>query len=166
MREPLKDRTRLEHIVESIDNIFSFTDGKSADDLSADKMLFYAVVKNIEIIGEAAYRLSQAFRSNYSETEWENIMRMRNVLVHDYYQIKNKEVWGVIKNDLLPLREQIAHYISETDWDEWGKNGQVIAESASHKTLVQTARRMKGDGMNVKQISRYTGLSIEEIEQI
>lgn len=166
MREPLKDRTRLEHIVESIDNIFSFTNSKSADDLSVDKMLFYAVVKNIEIIGEAAYHISQAFRNTHPETKWEDIMRMRNVLVHDYYQIKDKEVWGVIKNDLQPLHDQIARYIAETDWSEWEKNGQVIAESASHKTLVQTARRMKGDGMNAKQISRYTGLSTEEIEQI
>ncbi|MBR5984027.1 MAG: DUF86 domain-containing protein [Bacteroidales bacterium] len=166
MREPLKDRTRLEHIVESIDNIYNFTNDKSADDISKDKMLFYAVVKNIEIIGEAAYHLSQAFRNKHPETQWEDIMRMRNVLVHDYYQIKEKEVWQVIKDDLQPLREQTSRYISETNWDEWEKDGRVIAESASHKTLIQTARRMKGDGMNAKQISRYTGLSAEEIEQL
>lgn len=166
MRDPLKDRTRLEHIVEAIDNIYNFTKDKTPKELETDKMLFYAVVKNIEIIGEAAYHLSNAFRTKHPETEWENIMRMRNVLVHDYYQIKNNEVWNVITEDLRPLQEQTTRYITETDWDEWEKDGQVIAESTSHKTLVQTARRMKGDGMNTKQISRYTGLSAEEIEQI
>ena len=166
MREPLKDRTRLEHIVESIDNIYNFTNGKSSDELCKDKMLFYAVVKNIEIIGEAAYHLSHAFRTKHPETDWDSIIRMRNVLVHDYYQIKNKEVWNVINGDLHPLREQTARYITDTDWEKWEKDGQVIAESASHKTLVQTAKRMKGDGMNAKQISRYTGLTTEEIEQL
>ncbi len=47
MREPLKDRTRLEHIVEEIDNIYNFTKDKTPKELETDKMLFYAVVKNI-----------------------------------------------------------------------------------------------------------------------
>ena len=53
-----------------------------------------------------------------------------------------------------------------TDWEEWEKNEVVIAESAVHKNLVQTARRMKKDEMDARQISRYTGLSVEEIEAL
>ena len=51
MREPLKDHMRLEHIKMAIDNIFQYSEGKTVQQLEADTMLFYAVVKNIEIIG-------------------------------------------------------------------------------------------------------------------
>ena len=91
---------------------------------------------------------------------------MRHVLVHDYYQIKPAEVWKVIQEDLQPLRDQVVRYLADTDWDEWEKNEVAIVESAVHKNMVQTARRMKRDGMDERQISRYTGLTAEEIEAI
>ena len=91
-------------------------------------------------------------------------MKMRHVLVHDYYQISSREVWKVIKEDLQPLRDQVTLYLAETDWEAWEKNEVVIKESTVHKTLMQTALRMKNDGVPIKQISRYTGLSAEEIE--
>ena len=90
MREPIRDKERLEHIVEAIDNIFSFAKGKTVEDLNNEKILFYAVVKNIEIIGEAAFRLTKEFRQQHSETPWSSIVVMRHVLVHDYYQTKAK----------------------------------------------------------------------------
>ena len=166
MRETVRDRERLEHIVDAIDRILDFTEGKSAEEIEADTLKYYGIVKNIEIIGEATYKLTRAFCRQHTETPWEFIIGMRHVLVHDYYQIKPKEVWRVIRDDLRPLREQIARYLSDTDWDEWEGNEAVIVETATHKSLVQTARRMKKDGMDVTQISRYTGLSTEEIEDI
>lgn len=164
MRENVRDRYRLEHIVEAITNILDFADGKTKEELEADKLRYYDIVKNIEIIGEAAYKLTHAFCREHPETPWEFIMKMRHVLVHDYYQISSKEVWNVIKEDLKPLREQVTRYLADTNWDEWEKSEVVIKESAAHKTLIQTAQRMKNDGLPIKQISRYTGLTAEEIE--
>ena len=66
-------------------------------------MLFYATVKNIEIIGEAAYHLTKAFCKEHPQTPWNDVMRMRNILVHDYYKIRLNEVWKVIQEDLQPL---------------------------------------------------------------
>lgn len=166
MREPIKDRVRLEHILTAIDNIFQYTADKTIQQLSDDTMLFYATVKNIKIIGEAAYHLTRTFCKEHPETPWNDVMRMRNILVHDYYKIRLNEVWKVIQEDLRPLREQIVRYLSDTDWDEWEKNEVVIVESAVHKSIIQTARRMKRDGMDAQQISRYTGLAIEEIESL
>ena len=91
-------------------------------------------------------------------------MKMRHVLVHDYYQISTKEVWKVVKEDLQPLRQQVACYLDEVDWDEWEKNEVVIKETATHKALMQTASRMKSKGYEVKEIMSITGLSAEEIE--
>ena len=164
MREPIKDRVRLEHIVEAADNISRFTSGKTYDDLLADDMMCYAVVYNILAIGGTTYHLTKAFQLEHPETEWEDIMRMRNVLAHDYYKLKLQTVWEVVQHDLPPLREQVVRYLAEVDWEEWEKNEVVITETATHKSLVQTASRMKKDGMPTKQISRYTGLTAEEIE--
>lgn len=166
MREVLKDRIRLEHMQTAINNIFQFTEDKTIDQLNDDTMLFYATVKNIEIIGEAAYHLTKAFCHEHPETPWDDVMRMRNILVHDYYRIRLNEVWKVVKEDLQPLLEQISRYLAETDWDAWEKNEVVIVESAVHKNLLQTARRMKKDGLTTGQISRYTGLKAEEIEAL
>lgn len=166
MREPVRDKERLEHIIASIDNIFDFTKGKTQQDLDVDKMMFYAVVKNIEVIGEAAFRLTKTFCQLHPDTPWPSIVRMRHVLVHDYYQIKNKEVWKVINEDLQPLRNQISNYISETDWEAWGKQEIVPAESDAHRSLVQAARRMLSKGISAEEISEITGLSIEEISDL
>ena len=164
MREPLKDRIRLEHIAEAADNISRYTAGKTYEDMLADDMMCYAVVYNILAIGEAAYHLTKAFQREHPETQWDGIMKMRNVLAHDYYKLKLQTVWEVVQHDLPPLRQQVARYLTEVDWKEWEKNEVVIKETAAHKSLVQTAQRMKQRDYDVDEICKITGLSREEIE--
>ena len=166
MRENVRDRDRLEHIVEAIDRILAFADGKTKEELEADELKYYGIVKNIEIIGEATYMLTRAFCSQYPETPWEFIAKMRHVLVHDYYQIEPREVWKVIHDDLHPLRDQVTSYLADTDWDEWETNVVVIKETVAHKALMQTASRMKSKGYDVREIMSITGLTAEEIEAL
>ena len=166
MRENVSDRDRLEHIVEAITNILDFAEGKTKEELEADKLRYYGIVKNIEIIGEASYKLTRAFCNQHPETPWEFIAKMRHVLVHDYYQINPSEVWAVIQDDLSPLRDQVTNYLADTNWDEWEKNEVVITESATHKALMQTARRMKSKEYDVNEIMSITGLTAEEIEAL
>lgn len=167
MREPIKDKDRLQHILDAIDNIFELIKDTSTEALSANKMQFYGIVKCIEIIGEAAYFVTKSFRNKHKETPWEQIIRMRHVLVHDYYRIKEDEIRYVIEDNLTPLREQIARYISETNWDEWEKQTlDLESESSAHKTLIQTAIRMKSRGYNTNEICKITGLSRDEIDEL
>ena len=166
MRELVKDRDRLEHIVEAIDRILGNTDFKSRDELEADNLRYYGIVKSIEIIGEATYKLTRSFCRKHAETPWEFIAKMRHVLVHDYYQIDPDAVWKVIQEDLPPLREQVSRYLSETDWGEWEQNEVVISESAVHKSLVQTAERMRRRGYDTVEICKITGLGRDEIEAL
>ena len=119
MREPLRDRERLEHILAAIDRIQRYTSGKTYDDLVADDMMYYAVVKNIEIIGEAANMLTPEFQAEHIETPWKMVKGMRNYIVHEYFQIDDIVVWDVVVNNLSELREQIVRYIAETDWKKW-----------------------------------------------
>lgn len=166
MREVVRDKERLNHILESIDRILTFTEDKSKEDLEANSLNFFGIVKNIEIIGEASYKLTSAYKTKYHEVPWEAISKMRHVLVHDYYQIDMDQVWNVIQTDLIPLKSKIESQIQNINWEEWDKNEEAIYESAVHKSLIQTASRMKRDGLTNKQISRYTGLREEEIDDL
>ena len=107
MRDEIKDKGRMEHILESIENVFEFTNGMTFNDYVSDKKGKFAVVKNLEMIGEAAYKLSNNFREKYVEIEWEKIIKMRHVLVHGYYQVEDFIVWEVVIKDLPPLKDKI-----------------------------------------------------------
>ena len=121
MREPVRDKGRLEHMLDAIDRVLNFMEDKSFDDLSKDKIEYYGLVKCIEIDGEAAYKLSLDFKQANASTPWAVIEKMRHVLVHDYYMIDENEVKYVIEDDLRPLRDQIEKYLAETDWEQWEK---------------------------------------------
>jgi uncharacterized protein with HEPN domain len=89
--------------------------GKTLDDLQADAMLRYAVVKCLEIIGEAAYMLTLEFKDAHPQTPWNVIIKMRHVLVHGYYSIQMPIVWDIVQNDFPVLRPQIEQYIKEEE---------------------------------------------------
>lgn len=110
MREKPKDINRLSHIIEAIDNLFEFTKGISFDEYKGNKILRFAIIKNLEIIGEAAYLLTNEFKEKHPEVEWKVIIGMRHVLVHDYYQISDEMVWATIQTELLPLKEKVELY--------------------------------------------------------
>jgi uncharacterized protein with HEPN domain len=109
MREKPKDKERLNHMIEAIDNIFEFVDRKSFEEYKGDKILRFAVIKNLEIVGEAAYLLTKEFRAGYSYIEWADIIGMRHILVHGYYQIKEEIIWATIESELKPLREKLVN---------------------------------------------------------
>lgn len=119
MREPLKDKDRLLHMIAAIDRIFRYTEGKSYEDLVKNDMMYYAVVKNIEIIGDAANMLTTEFQTAHPETLWKMVKGMRNYIVHEYFQIDDVVVWDVVVNNLQPLKQQLQSYLITTDWDQW-----------------------------------------------
>ena len=108
MREKPRDKERLLHIIEAIDNIFEFVENKSFATYQSDKILRFAVIKNLEIVGEAAYLLTKDFKQKNSSVEWAEIIGMRHILVHGYYQIKDEIVWATIESELLPLKEKVS----------------------------------------------------------
>ena len=121
MREPLRDKTRLEHILEAIERLEKYAGSLSREELEADVLRYYGIVKNIEIIGEAANMLSTPFKEAHQEVEWRPISNMRNFLVHEYFQVDNDTVWAVIHSDIVDLKKYILKYLAETDWEQWEK---------------------------------------------
>ena len=106
-------------MIAAIDRILRYTEGKSYEDLVNDDMMYYAVVKNIEIIGEAANMLTTEFQTTHPDTPWKMVKGMRNYIVHEYFQIDDVVVWDVVTNNLLPLKQQLQSYLNSTDWEQW-----------------------------------------------
>lgn len=113
MREPLKDKNRLEHMITSMNYINEFMEGITYDEFKKNKLVYFAVIKNIEIIGEAAYMLSKEFIDSHPQTPWKLIKGMRHYIVHGYYQVDGKVVWDVVQKDLKTLYKQVTQYIAE-----------------------------------------------------
>ncbi|OGC23321.1 hypothetical protein A2291_06640 [candidate division WOR-1 bacterium RIFOXYB2_FULL_42_35] len=100
-------------IVEAINSIGSYTDKMTSDDFFQDKKTQDAVVRNLEIIGEAVKNLPQAFRSEHQKIEWRKIAGLRDKVIHYYFGINLDVVWDVVKNKFPHLREQIKQIIKE-----------------------------------------------------
>ena len=111
MREKIKDKGRLEHILSSIDIILNNKNRYEYEDAINDPIVFYGFVKHVEIIGEAVYMLTKEFRETHTEVEWDVIEGMRHVLVHGYYKIKPNQLWNTIENDIPKLKPLIESYI-------------------------------------------------------
>lgn len=112
MREKIRDKERLIHIIEAIDNIFEFTEGCSIDDFKSNKMLKFAVIKNLEIIGEASNLITNKTKDTNPQIDWKATIGLRHVLVHGYYQISNLIVWNTITEDLTDFKAQIEKIIN------------------------------------------------------
>lgn len=115
MRDAIRDIDRLRHILEQIDSLTSLVPDLSFESLDADKVRYYGLVKMTEIIGEAAYKLTDEFVNTHSEVPWKVIRGMRHYLVHEYYQISKEGLWDTLTNDLPELKPYIIKYIKELE---------------------------------------------------
>lgn len=165
MRERARDKGRLEDIIEYSNNVTMLIEGYTFEDLLSDKRTYYSVIKNVEIVGEAAFMLTKAFKKAHPSTPWKVVQGMRHVLVHDYATIDPKELYNTAINDMEPLRQQVKHYLAETDWDEWVSVPDDFEDTHDEDTI-KTASRMKADGIPLELITKYTGLTLEEISAL
>lgn len=102
----------LEDMLESALKIKRYTTNLDFDLFITDDKTIDAVVRNFEIIGEAANRMDPDFRTMNSEIDWNRIRGFRNRIVHDYFGIDYEIVWTIIENDLENLIEQLEDIIS------------------------------------------------------
>ena len=165
MRERARDKGRLEDIIEYSNNVTMLIEGYSFEKLVADKRTYYSVMKNVEVVGEAAYMLTKAFKKAHPATPWKFVQGMRHVLVHDYATIDDRELYNTAVNDIPVLNEQVGRYLAETNWDEWTSRPDEF-DDANKEDIIKVARSMKVDGMPVELIAKYTSLTVEEIERL
>ena len=115
MREPVRDELRLRHILDACDRLLSYYPQDDIPLLDDKSIEFFGVVKNLEIIGEAAYKLTKEFISNHSMTDWRAIINMRHIMVHGYYMVSPRIVKEILEQEILKLRGEVNMYLEEFD---------------------------------------------------
>lgn len=106
------DLTRLRHMIEFAQEALRFAENRSREDLNHDQMLTLALMKAIETVGEAAYKLSPELRERHPELPWPGIMGMRHKLIHAYFEVNLDMVWRTTVNELLPLIQALEKIIA------------------------------------------------------
>lgn len=110
------DLVRARHMLDAAREVEEFVRDRSRGSLDEDRLLVRGVTKSIEIIGEAASRVSQGFRTAHPEVPWRDAADMRNRLVHGYFDINLDVVWATATEDipeLIRLVEQLLESESE-----------------------------------------------------
>lgn len=102
-----KDKVYLKHILDAISDIEKFTGGIPGSEFFKNKEKQYAVLRGLEIIGEAVKNLSKDARSKHREVPWRDIAGMRDKLIHEYFGVNLELVWETVKDKLPGLKEQI-----------------------------------------------------------
>lgn len=97
------DRIRLQHMLNAANDAISFSNGRTKTDLDTDRMYTLSLVKCIEIIGEAAGRVTSETRQSVPNIPWSDIRGMRNRLIHVYYDVNHEILWQTLKQDVPPL---------------------------------------------------------------
>ena len=101
----------LQDIANSCRKILRFTNGMTLGDVIRDERTYDAVVRNLEIIGEAAKHVSDPLRTRLPGIEWRKIAGMRDMLAHAYFGIDNDILWDVVQNRIPGLADALAGYL-------------------------------------------------------
>ncbi|UCE66739.1 MAG: DUF86 domain-containing protein [Candidatus Zixiibacteriota bacterium] len=99
-------RVLIEHVLECIDLIEDYLDGKTKNDFLESNQLQDAVIRRIEIIGEAVRNIPSDLKSNYKDIPWNEIAGMRDILIHKYFGVDLELIWEVVVSDIPDLKER------------------------------------------------------------
>ena len=101
------DAVYLQHILEAIQQIALYTSEVSYEQFLQKRLVQDGVVRQLEIIGEASRNLSPEFRNSQPQIPWQQIIGLRNRVIHAYFEVNLTIIWEVVQNDLPTLREQL-----------------------------------------------------------
>ena len=107
-----RDQERLCDILEAIERVQKYSArGRTAFD--NDELVQSWILQHIQIIGEASRSLTEKFRNDHPEIPWQEMIRMRNVLVHDYFKVDEEILWSVVQNDIPKLKQQVEVLVAQ-----------------------------------------------------
>ncbi|MDZ4660575.1 MAG: DUF86 domain-containing protein [Pseudomonadota bacterium] len=96
-------KLRIRDILDSMNHIKSFIAGMNQEQFRSDKKTYLAIVRCLEIIGEASHHVPDTIKNKYADIPWRKLKDFRNVLAHQYFGVDDEIVWKTIHDDLLPL---------------------------------------------------------------
>jgi uncharacterized protein with HEPN domain len=100
-------------IINSINRIEEYTGGVDYDSFLNSQMMVDAVIRNLEIIGEAAGNVPNELKDKYNEIPWQEMKGLRNVLIHEYFGVSTKIVWNIVIKEIPQVKEMILRVIQE-----------------------------------------------------
>jgi uncharacterized protein with HEPN domain len=112
------DKIRFRHMLEAIEEAIGFVDGKQRESLDKDRMLVLALIKDVEIVGEAASRISKSAQEASPDIPWASIIGMRNRLIHAYFDINLDILWQTICKELPDLAGKLKAVIDSENNSE------------------------------------------------
>ena len=104
-------RLYLDDILEAAKRIGRYSKGMTVEKLKKDTLILDAIVRNLEIIGEAAKNIPSQIKEKYPEVEWKKIAGLRDILAHEYFGIDLEVVWDIVIHKLPILKIQIKHIL-------------------------------------------------------
>jgi len=108
-----EDEIRLRHMLEAAQEACRFALGASRPELDSNRLVTFAVVRALEIIGEAARKVSENARNSYPDLPWDSMVGMRHRLIHAYFDVDVDRVWDTITQDLPPLIARLQEILGE-----------------------------------------------------
>lgn len=112
---PEKDIFRLKHILESIEKIEFISNDLTFENFAENWIYQDAVVRNLEIIGEASNHVSEASKNQNPDVSWNEIRGLRNIVAHIYFDINKEQIWETIQDDLPVLKSQILSILNDLE---------------------------------------------------
>jgi uncharacterized protein with HEPN domain len=112
---PRDYRVYLEDVSEAIGRVARYVSGFSREAFSADERTLDAVVRNLEIIGEAIKKVPEDIRSSNPAIEWQKIAGLRDILIHEYFGIDIEIIWDIVQNKLPTLEKQIKQVLAQSE---------------------------------------------------
>lgn len=107
------DKAFIKHILDEIDFIIKETKDITYENLIKDEVLKRALLRSLEVIGEATKNLSEGFRNKYSNIKWKELAGLRDKLIHQYFGVNWNRVWDVIKNLIPPLKDELKKVLED-----------------------------------------------------
>lgn len=106
------DTVRLRHMLDSAREAVDLSQGRNRSDLDSDRLYNLAMVRLVEVVGEAGARVSEVLRKSHPQIPWSEIVGVRNRLIHGYDQVDYDILWDILQLDLPPLIQQLEQILA------------------------------------------------------
>jgi hypothetical protein len=110
---PRQWKLRISDILECIARIKEYTNGVSFEQFLSDKKTIDAVLRNLEIIGEAVYHIPETIQERYSDLPWAEMRAMRNIVAHEYFGVNLNIIWNTTQSNLPPIVAELEEILKK-----------------------------------------------------